>query len=70
MTSWWLPWVIQIHHVLGDHLAGDGAAERVGEQADHVLLDLKLCNIRCVNRGAHDIAAQSAQAAVTKIITN
>ena len=37
-----VPWVVQVHHLLGDHLPLDRPLEGVGEKADHVLLYLKL----------------------------
>ena len=39
--------VVEVHHVLGDHLPVDCSLKRVGEQADDVLLNLKL--FRCLD---------------------
>ena len=37
-----LPWIIEVDHILGDHLVVDCSLQSVREQADDVLLDLIL----------------------------
>ena len=39
------PWVVEVNHVLCDHLVVDRPLQGVGEQADHILLDLVLCQV-------------------------
>ena len=39
------PWVVEVNHVLCDHLVVDRPLQGVGEQADHILLDLVLCKV-------------------------
>lgn len=42
-----VPWIVEIHHILGDHLPVNCSLKRVREQADDVLLDLKF--FRCLD---------------------
>ena len=39
------PWVVEVDHVLCDHLVVDRSLQGVREQADHILLDLVLCKV-------------------------
>ena len=39
------PWVVEVNHVLCDHLVVDRPLQGVREQADHILLDLVLCEV-------------------------
>ena len=39
------PWVVEVNHVLCDHLVVDRPLQGVREQADHILLDLVLCKV-------------------------
>ena len=58
------PGIIEVNHVLADHLVVNGSLQRLREEADHILLNFVLC------RGERELMNKKVGEFSTKIFQN